>query len=282
MTVRLRAINRIARIAIVALGAAALATHVSADEVPAFNWTGFYAGVNAGAGWGNNVTTTETLLDIFGETDTQSQTSALKAGWLGGLQGGLNWQFASRWVLGAEADIQATGQKSQAEYRCPPSGTQCGLFLFNSNGGFIERFTGTPVTTTIVHKLPWFGTVRARLGVNPAPTMLLYVTGGLAYGNVNTDVTVSGRGTSTSYSNNPIKTGWTLGAGFEALIASNWTIKAEYLYMDLGEVSAGPVLTTQVLLLGGAITSSFDTSRFRDHIVRIGLNYQFGYRPSAR
>src|SRR5262249_61970349 len=79
-----------------------------------------------------------------------------------------------------------------------------------------------------------------------------YVTGGLAYGNVKTDVTVSSPGTSTtSYSDSATKAGWTAGGGIEAFLGGNWTAKAEYLYLDLGTVSAGPGVTSQTGGAGG-------------------------------
>src|SRR5262245_55037022 len=76
-----------------------------------YNWTGFYIGGNAGYSWGHSPTT-ETLTDlIFGGTNTQSETLKPKGG-LGGIQAGFNWQSPSSiWVLGVEADIQATGQR---------------------------------------------------------------------------------------------------------------------------------------------------------------------------
>ena len=63
------------------------------------------------------------------------------------------------------------------------------------------------------------------------------------------------------------KFGWTLGGGVEAALAANWSLKAEYLYMDLGSVS-GSVPDN----FGGTV--SWDTE-FTDHIVRVGLNYRF-------
>jgi outer membrane immunogenic protein len=62
--------------------------------------------------------------------------------------------------------------------------------------------------------------------------------------------------------------GWTAGAGIEARVYDNWTIKGEYLYLDLGSVTA------QAPLLGGGATTSFTvTSDIRSHVFRIGLNY---------
>src|SRR5262249_46156128 len=101
-----------------------------------------------------------------------------------------------------------------------------------------------------------------------------YVTGGLAYGNVKTDVSSPGTST-TSYSDSATKAGWTAGGGIEASLGGNWTAKAEYLYLDLGTGSAGPVLTSQTAGGGTLPVSSSFSSKFHDNIVRVGLNYQF-------
>jgi len=76
------------------------------------------------------------------------------------------------------------------------------------------------------------------------------------------------------------RTGWTVGGGVETMIAGGWSAKLEYLYVDLGSVSNtlpiginpafGPAFNT-----GGA-ASATSTSRVRDNIVRLGLNYRFG------
>jgi outer membrane immunogenic protein len=228
---------------------------------PVYNWTGWYDGGNVGYSWGNANT------DLRGNGEF---TTLKPNGVLGGLQAGYNLQ-SSIWVLGGEADIQATGQRGHGTFLCVDPVTQvCVLVL-----GFAGASAPGPVTTDITQKLPWFGTVRGRLGATLTPTVLAYVTGGLAYGNVKTDVTVSGSGTSTSYSDSATKAGWTIGGGIEASLGGNWTAKAEYLYLDLGTVSAGPVLTTQTVGINEPVSSSFSSSKFHDNIVRVGLNYQF-------
>ena len=91
-------------------------------------------------------------------------------------------------------------------------------------------------------KLRWFGTVRARAGVLVVPTVLLYGTGGLAYGNVQvTDTVFSSNFGTASFSSSDTRLGWTVGFGIEGLFfnASQWTWRVEYLYLDLGTVN-GP------------------------------------------
>jgi len=108
-----------------------------------------------------------------------------------------------------------------------------------------------PVTSDISQKLNWFGTVRGRIGPTVTPTLLVYVTGGLAFGEITTTNTVAGtnitgaQGTNVftltpvagSASSSTTRVGWTIGAGIEGVVSGNWTAKLEYLYVDLGDVS---------------------------------------------
>jgi outer membrane immunogenic protein len=129
-------------------------------------------------------------------------------------------------------------------------------------------------------RLRWFGTVRGRLGATVAPTVLAYVTGGLAYGEIKTDMSLSGftlgggPAPLATASSSTTKAGWTVGAGIEARLGGNWTGKIEYLYMDLGSVS-GSVLNP---FTAPPTTFTF-SSHITDNIVRVGLNYKFGYGP---
>jgi outer membrane immunogenic protein len=120
-------------------------------------------------------------------------------------------------------------------------------------------------------KLEWFGTVRGRAGVLVSPTVLLYATGGLAYGEVKTSEIIGGL---AGFSNSDTRVGYTVGAGIEGVIGGNWTAKLEYLYVDLGRTS-GSFLTTIPALGGGFLTSTY-RSRITDNVLRVGLNYKFG------
>jgi len=105
------------------------------------------------------------------------------------------------------------------------------------------------------------------------PTWLAYVTGGLAYGSIETNTalagfTPGGVAVAAAASNSTIRAGWTIGVGLEGQIAPQWTAKAEYLYMDLGSVS-GTIVNTPA-----GIAANYSTS-FTDNIFRVGINYQF-------
>jgi outer membrane immunogenic protein len=261
--------------AIVSLGTLVAAPAFAADMplkapppavAPAPLWTGFYLGVNVGYSWGNSSTTyTGTGTGFVPFTTSQSMD-----GVLGGGQIGYNWQFNQNWVFGLEADIQGTGQNGTASF---PS-------ITTVSPPVLALSTTTVSTGNLKQSLPWFGTLRARLGITPAPTWLVYATGGLAYGEIDntasftTTVSTPGGTASAvaSSSANVTRAGWTIGGGVEGVITGGWTAKVEYLYMDFGRFKnafIGPPV--------GAYTTLGASSRVTDNIVRVGLNYHFNF-----
>jgi outer membrane immunogenic protein len=206
------------------------------------NWTGFYLGGNFGSGTGRDRSTLSGLPGI------NEQFNLAPDGVLGGVQAGYNWQ-AANWVYGLETDIQGSSQRD--------------------NKTCILLCNPALVSTAYDATLPWFGTVRGRLGYTVGST-LFYGTGGYAYGDIKTKVTSTALGFSTTDSLSTTKSGWTAGAGIETpfaflgLFGPNWTSKTEYLYVDLGSTSG--------TILGGALVS---TTSVKEHIFRTGLNYHF-------
>lgn len=238
---------------------------------PAYDWTGFYIGVNGGGSAGRSGT--DVVFDAptraGGVTETAvGSMSQSMVGALGGLQAGYNAQ-ANSFVFGLEADIQATSQKGDA--LLPDS-----LILPSRCLGPCPP--GTPlftVTTSILdyaQKLPWFGTARARVGVTPADRWLVYATGGLAYGEIKTDATVTlpALGSATA-SSSQTKAGWVAGAGVEAALGGGWTGKVEYLHVDFGNVSS--ILASTLRHFDGTFIAN---SHVTDEILRVGVNYRFG------
>ena len=265
---------------------------------PAWNWTGFYLGGNVGYSWGRastdfaesstatSVVTATTpggaplpgngatvVANAFAFGNAKSDLD----GWLAGVQAGYNWQ-RDQWVFGVEADIQITGERDDPTF--------CGI-----PGCPVGSLIGTSTT-----KLPWFGTLRGRLGVTTdarsawGPT-LFYVTGGLAVGEI--DATYTGGifgGPMGLVSVNSTRTGWTLGGGAEARLGqSNWTLKLEYLYLDFEGVSGSVAATgAPVVTLFGinnadqihrltttTVIAGMASTNVTDQIVRVGLNYKF-------
>jgi outer membrane immunogenic protein len=205
----------------------------AAPVVPAaipYNWTGFYAGVNVGYGWAD----ASASATLGGTSVSASETLD---GVIGGGQIGYNWQTGN-FVVGIEADIQASGQKHTVD------GSILGV-------GFSET-----------DKITYFGTVRGRLGWAMG-RWLPYVTGGWGYGEVKSEFNVNGLGT---FSASESHSAWVLGGGVEAALVGNWTGKIEYLYLDTGDLD-GSFATG-----AGTLTT---TTRVKDNIVRVGLNYRF-------
>jgi outer membrane immunogenic protein len=214
------------------------------------SWSGFYGGLNAGWGWdpGSADVTTENGFTAGIFPDPKIKPS----GFLGGGQLGYNAQI-NQLVLGIESDIDYSDINGSSDATGP---------------------TGFHVTGT--ERLKWFGTVRARLGVVSPQNVLFYGTGGFAFGNatVSTSEFVPGNcGPSVCSFGSTTKTltGWTVGGGTEFVTGTNWTMKFEYLYYDLGHINnVGMDITTPGSL---DLTS---TTNVRGNIVRVGLNYKFG------
>jgi outer membrane immunogenic protein len=155
-------------------------------------------------------------------------------------------------VVGVEADFQGTSMRS---------GGNSNFILFpdpNFPGSFLTPLApgGNPGIA-----LNWFGTVRGRAGFLIMPTLLVYGTGGFAYGGVS--------GGFSNFENT--RTGWTAGGGVEWLFLPNWSAKAEYLYTDLN--SGGQT---------GPFGFQFGTHRHPQfNIVRAGVNYHFNFGSQA-
>jgi len=247
---------------------------------PGYDWTGFYIGLNGGYSWGNASNTFTTTVPV-------TSTSQHMDGWVFGGQAGYNWQFNKSWVFGIEGDIDATGQDGTATLA--PNTTVVTVVPPFAAVVLPTRTTTTPTTGTFEDKLPWLATLRGRIGVLPTDPVLLYVTGGLAVGEVkSTSSVASTSSTVLSFGTNPAPTsagalagssttqaGWTIGAGVEGAIGGNWTAKLEYLYVDLGTMN-----NTFVGLAPFAPLAV--SSHVTDNIVRAGINYRFGGPVVAR
>lgn len=165
----------------------------------------------------------------YGWAKWDAGTGTNMKGFLGGGQLGYNWQIGS-FVVGAEGDIQYSAQKSTEDL-----------------GGGITSET----------KVPWFGTVRGRLGY-AFDSIMIYGTGGVAWSNFKASASAAGLTVSTETT----KAGWTAGGGVEWMFMPRWSVKAEYLYIDSGSTS---------LTVGGLTASG----KLRDQMARLGVNYHF-------
>jgi len=219
---------------------------------PVFDWTGFYVGGNVGYSWGRS-SDTSTLTNAAGTVLLTTSDKSNLDGIVGGGQIGYNWQMRN-WVFGLEADIQGTGEKGTRAFSLTQTvcGSSCTIFT-------------TPFA--LAQKIDWFGTARGRIGVLATPKVLLYVTGGLAYGEVDSHESVFV--TPITFSSSNTHVGYTLGAGIEGAIGGNWTARLEYLYVDLGTVNGS-------LTLAPTTNISSYSSRITDNILRAGIDYKFG------
>jgi outer membrane immunogenic protein len=150
-------------------------------------------------------------------------------GILGGLTLGYNFQTGS-WLWGVEGDIDYSGMKGSTD--CPLGGT-CDT------------------------KNSWLGTGRGRIGYTGWNNWLPYLTAGIAMGDIKASDLI---GSATK-----MKLGWTAGVGIEYALWTNWSVKAEYLYVDLGEFDC-------TACTGGAVS---DNVTFKANLVRLGVNYRF-------
>ncbi|HJT45154.1 MAG TPA: outer membrane protein [Chthoniobacterales bacterium] len=231
-----------------------------------FSWTGFYLGGNAGYGWGHADTDFSPRPDAATFFDLVPQTlEADPDGFIGGGQIGFNWQMNKWFVLGIESDFQGTDMEGD-ETRGP-----------------LVDITGAPLNPDSFiaahERVQWLGTTRGRIGISPACRWLFYVTGGVAYGNVDYSATTNYGAPSSLFSTYPTsftetKVGWTAGGGIEYALNNHWSVRAEYLHYDLGDEDS-----TAHQLTGGvpqgppfAVHYNFDTA---GEIVRGGINFKF-------
>jgi outer membrane immunogenic protein len=208
---------------------------------PYMGWSGFYVGLNAGGAVGNGRSDFSVAALPFASVNNSV------SGGLAGLQVGFNWQSGAA-VVGFETDFQASSLDGSLSAPCLPG--LCGLAL----------------TATYEQKVPWFGTARGRVGF-ASSGWLIYVTGGYAYLRLETDATATAGAAVAAFSLHETRSGWTVGGGIEIAIAPGMSVKAEYLYLDFGDVS-----TTWILPLLPAIT---DDARFTMNVARLGVNYRF-------
>ena len=206
-----------------------------------YNWTGCYAGVQAGWGWGTSKFSdpSGTAFAPPGQNLTVSPQGALVGG-----QVGCDYQFSGRWVAGIEvADAYAD----------------------ITRGGLSDPFFSNK--SDLNAKTNQLGSATARLGYG-WDRVLLYGKGGGAWAHNTYDVNKSFAGIVTDFSGSDTRFGWTAGAGIEWAFATNWSAKAEFNYYDLGS-------TTLNLVGGGSTLPATIKQQFET--ATIGVNYRFGH-----
>jgi outer membrane immunogenic protein len=272
------------RLVIASLACAALASGsaIAADmplkapapPPPAWSWTGFYIGVQGGAGWGTSEDLATSFQNCtagvcgpvtpFGAPGVERSTYTIN-GLHGGGTVGLNWQ-SGQIVFGVEADISGANIDGTGD---------CSESLGRSfNQGFTSSSAGCHT------KLTWFGTAAGRLGVT-IDHALLFVKAGGAWAHFDQDATMT-----TFVTNGPgsltgttalgtTRTGYMVGTGIEYALGSNWSAKVEYDFMDFGTKSLNFPFTGTTF--GPVTVPLFADDRERVHVVRAGLNYRFNW-----
>jgi outer membrane immunogenic protein len=251
-------------VALVALGAGAPA--VAADfgvapravhYVAGTNWTGCHVGGMVGDEWGTTNgwrTTSATTLGLTGGPTTFPNTplspSYNMTGFTGGAYAGCDYQFGA-WVVGVEGDWSSMNKAGQA-FDLPP-------------------FTTSFVQQSTEH---WVATARARLGY-AVDKWLLYVTGGAAWARIDTAEWNILQPLQSAINDSNRVTGWTVGGGIEYDLRYGWSVRTEYLYVQL------PSFTTFTPGSGTGLTTNtsftnVSVGRMTNNILRLGLTYKFG------
>lgn len=165
-----------------------------------FDWTGLYAGLNAGYTTGQ--------ARAVGAVSNATTAPNFTGGLLGATVG-INGQF-DQFVLGLEGDLAWSGASGS---------TACSL----------------APALTCTGNLNWLGTVKGRAGV-AFDQVLLFATAGLAAGGARIDINPAAPGITNTFSGTMI--GWTVGGGVELAVTEAVSVKAEYNYFDLGGLQA--------------------------------------------
>lgn len=214
----------------------------SAEDRTASPWEGFYFGVTGGYATGDadvNGSLRQNHLNPASQLVSEDGKADLDGGMVGGLVG-YDYSVGNGIVIGVVGDLSWMGISGDAD-------VDPAVIL-----------SGTDYTVDA--SVDWLGTIRGRVGFELGDA-LIYGTGGLAFGGVDTDLHVAGGGNIGSDSGTQF--GWTVGAGINYMATERIMLGAEYLYVDLGE-------------------QSYDFQRFGDadidlnmHIIRGTLSFRF-------
>ena len=201
---------------------------------PIYNWTGLYIGGHIGGAF-------DRYSSSFGPLVTGGNNSGGR--FLGGVQVGADYQFASTWVLGVEAQYSWLGR--------------------NNNNGFVF-----PGGFTYFNDQRALGSVTGRLGYGWGPA-LVYAKGGYAYADTRDAVFLAGAPVAVAFDRSH-RNGYTVGGGVEYMFMPSWSAKLEYMYYNFDRSSF--TAPAALVAFGG----------FRDevHTIKAGINYRFGW-PGA-
>lgn len=228
-------IKTIAFLAIITSGASAAQTVTNTAP-----WTGFYAGVSAGAIF-NEAQLNSSHINFI---NTPYHQHISDTDFLPGVQAGYNYQFPSGFVLGGELDFTYPDTKSE----------------FNNTNQFaqFDKFT-------FENRLQ--GAIRAKMGY-ALNKFLPFVTAGVSFADTQLEYTneVAERVKNTS-----VQTGWALGGGLEYAVYENLSLRTEYIYSDYGD----PLSMKLSNVVGVTDPNGFANIELVTHSVRTVINYRF-------
>jgi outer membrane immunogenic protein len=258
-------------------------------------WTGGYVGANVGYDWGSDsINSTGTPgnctnagagcatapINYLSSIQAQAATfnaSVNHSGFIYGGQAGHNWLVHNMFwtndgVLGVEVDFQGKSDSHSTTF---------------SSVTADPNFAGFPMNQTVTQtdRINALGTLRGRAGLLWGPSTLIYATGGVAWASVRSTMAITQNENNppallpfggTSQANTEVF-GAVIGGGIEWKWTANWSVKAEYLYADFGNVSSTTQLVQPNLVLGGVQgnATALTTTHLHDNIARVGVNYRF-------
>jgi outer membrane immunogenic protein len=250
------------------------ATNYMPTYLSSENWGGLYVGLNGGYGFGVSNWSDPNNPGNSPTPSTSSGDFNISGGLLGATFGA-NFQ-ASSLVLGVEADLDWSSIKG--------STTPANGFCTLTTGASLAAGT-TSAGSTCNTNNNWLGTARLRVGY-VTHSILWFVTGGAAFGNVQTGLSGAGGpalgspglAPATGALQSTVSAGWSAGGGAEFAIANNWTAKVEYLFVGLNAncnvaVSCG---IDSINFTSGTAAAANNSVKFATNIVRFGINYKFG------
>jgi outer membrane immunogenic protein len=292
------------------------------------NWTGCHLGGSVGNEWGRNrgYTTTAASSHVQGGFTVFPPTPPATVGTLGssvgtfpiaipagqemapgfdmngftgGFYGGCDYQ-AGTWVFGIEGDWSNVNKSGQTF----DNTTVDALGLIASTPGFTRTTAigiGGPFTVTDrygdVHEMQerWYATLRGRLGY-AVDKWLLYATGGVAWARIDSsefNILLPQIGVVQT----DTRVGWTVGAGIEYAVGWGWSVRSEYLYIDIPSYTTftpgvgagatligfapGPLLAAPLNFPTAFTAPTNLSTRLNNNVLRFGLTYKFGNYASA-
>jgi len=210
----------------------------------AFNWTGLYIGGHIGHGWGRK------------SWDVDVAPSYRVSGILGGGQLGFNAQHGQM-VFGVEGDVSAANIDGST------------TFLTSS-------INPNDTTNTLSSRIDWLETMTGRLGF-AVDRWLVYSKVGAAWAHERHAIAASLPGSAAALDGREWRSGFTAGGGIEVALLDQWSLKAEYDYVNFGK--SGVALTGAFAGAGGPLPvgpiSAAELVRQDLHLVKLGVNDHF-------